>query len=67
MSVVTSAGRGIGRAITLAYAQAGAAVVCSARSSNEIDETVTMVEATGGTRSAVGQILACGDAGAAAG
>lgn len=52
VAVITGAGRGIGRAIALAYAHAGAAVVCSARSRNEIDETVALVVASGGTASA---------------
>lgn len=52
VAVVTGAGRGIGRAIALAYARAGAAVVCGARSRNEIDETVALAVAGGGTASA---------------
>ncbi|MEO8546535.1 MAG: SDR family NAD(P)-dependent oxidoreductase [Burkholderiaceae bacterium] len=52
VAVVTGAGRGIGRAIAMAYGHAGAAVVCSARSRNQIDETVALVAASGGTASA---------------
>ena len=52
VAVITGAGRGIGRAIALGWAQAGAAVVCSARSANEIDETAALITAAGGTASA---------------
>lgn len=52
VAVVTGAGRGIGRAIALAYAQAGAAVVCSARSDEGIGQTVRAITQGGGTASA---------------
>jgi 3-oxoacyl-[acyl-carrier protein] reductase len=48
VAVITGAGRGIGRAIALAYAKAGACVVCSARSEAEIDETVRQITAADG-------------------
>lgn len=48
VAVVTGAGRGIGRAIAIGYAAAGAAVCCGARSSSEIAETVRLIEAAGG-------------------
>src|SRR5258706_15564375 len=48
IAVVTGAGRGIGRAIALGYAQAGAVVGCCARSQGEIDETVALIAANGG-------------------
>ncbi|MGO4152108.1 SDR family NAD(P)-dependent oxidoreductase [Cupriavidus sp. YAF13] len=53
VAVITGAGRGIGRAIALAYAQAGAAVVCSARKTAEIQDTVRQIEAAGGMAAAV--------------
>lgn len=51
VAVITGAGRGIGRAIACAYAQAGAAVVCSARKANELQETLALIEAAGGKAS----------------
>ncbi len=48
VAVITGAGRGIGRAIALAYARAGASVVCSARSEGEIVETAAMIGEAGG-------------------
>ena len=48
VAVVTGAGRGIGRAVALAYAQAGAGVVCSARSENEIKQTAATILSNGG-------------------
>jgi NAD(P)-dependent dehydrogenase (short-subunit alcohol dehydrogenase family) len=48
VAVVTGSGRGFGRAIALGLAQAGAAVVVTARSKDEIDETVELVTAAGG-------------------
>jgi 3-oxoacyl-[acyl-carrier protein] reductase len=46
--VITGAGRGIGRAIALTYAAAGAAIVCSARSNAEIVETADLIKEAGG-------------------
>ena len=51
VAVITGAGRGIGRAIALAYAQAGATVVVSARTEDELKETVAMIETSGGKAS----------------
>ncbi len=53
VAVVTGAGRGIGRAIALAYAQAGAAVICAARTVAEIEETVQQIVAQGGAALAI--------------
>jgi 3-oxoacyl-[acyl-carrier protein] reductase len=53
VAVITGAGRGIGRAIALAYAEAGASIGCVARTRAEIDETVAMIEARGGRAMAV--------------
>ncbi len=48
VAVVTGAGRGIGQAIAVAYAQAGAAVCCAARTESQLAETVQRIEAAGG-------------------
>ncbi len=53
VAVITGAGRGIGRAIALAYASAGAMVVCGARSTKEIAETVELIVRHGGRAIAV--------------
>ena len=47
VAVVTGGGRGIGRAIALAFAGEGAAVVVSSRSKAELDWTVAEVKGLG--------------------
>jgi 7-alpha-hydroxysteroid dehydrogenase len=47
VAIVTGAGRGIGRGIALGFAEAGAHVVCAARSSAQIEETAAAVRARG--------------------
>jgi 3-oxoacyl-[acyl-carrier protein] reductase len=47
-AVITGAGRGIGRAVALAFAAAGVRVVCAARTASEIDETVRTVRRENG-------------------
>lgn len=46
-AVVTGAGRGIGRSIALALAQAGADVAVTARTANELEQLVAQIQATG--------------------
>jgi NAD(P)-dependent dehydrogenase (short-subunit alcohol dehydrogenase family) len=53
VSVVTGAGRGIGRAVSLALADAGSAVVLAARTVEQIERVKAEVERTGGTAIAV--------------
>jgi len=47
VAIVTGGGRGIGRAIALAYAEAGADVVVAARSEDQLEETAARVRALG--------------------
>lgn len=48
VSIVTGGGRGIGRAISLALAGAGASVLCTGREAEPLEATVQEIEARGG-------------------
>ena len=48
VAVITGAGRGIGRAIAIAYAREGAKLALAARSETELEETVSAVSGLGG-------------------
>ena len=49
VALVTGAGRGIGKAIAIGYAKAGASVCCVARTQAEIDRTVAEIRSSDGT------------------
>ena len=48
LALVTGAGRGLGRAIAVELASAGAEVLCVARSHDELDEVAALIRAEGG-------------------
>jgi 3-oxoacyl-[acyl-carrier protein] reductase len=52
-AIVTGAGRGIGKAIAIAYARAGASVVCAARTYSEINAAADSIVSFGGKAIAV--------------
>jgi len=48
VALITGASRGIGRELSIRFAREGAAVVCAARSGDQVKETAAAITATGG-------------------
>lgn len=48
VAIVTGAGKGIGRGIAIALAEAGAKVLVASRTASDLAETVSLIEAAGG-------------------
>ena len=53
VAIVTGASQGIGRGVAIAFAEAGAAVACAARNTENLNETCAAIEAVGGKAIAV--------------
>jgi NAD(P)-dependent dehydrogenase (short-subunit alcohol dehydrogenase family) len=53
VAIVTGAGQGIGEAIAVGYAAAGAKVVVTGRTKSKLDDVVGKIEAAGGTALAI--------------
>ncbi|MBT4866576.1 MAG: SDR family NAD(P)-dependent oxidoreductase [Planctomycetaceae bacterium] len=58
VALVTGAGRGIGRAIAIAFGREGAKVAVTSRSTSELDEVVGTIREAGGTAIAIPADLA---------
>ena len=62
VALITGGGRGFGRAFAVALAEAGARVAVTARSADQLDETVGLIRASGGEALAVAADVTDGNA-----
>src|SRR5262245_34574256 len=53
VAIVTGASKGIGRELSQRFAAEGARVICAARTTHLVEETVTLIKAGGGSAIAV--------------
>ena len=53
VAIITGGGRGIGRAISMAFSSEGAIVVIAARTLSRLDETVQKIKSGGGRVKAI--------------
>ncbi len=60
--IITGAGRGLGKQMALALADAGADIVCAARTQDQIDETATEIRERGRRALAISTDVASSDA-----
>ena len=64
VAVVTGAGRGIGKALALAFAREGAFVICTARTTQEVNDVAETIVARGGQgRAVTADVTDVGDVG----
>lgn len=61
VAIITGASKGIGRAIAIAYAEAGAKVVCAARTLSDVETVASQIKDNGGEAIAIVCDVTCAD------